>query len=328
MERSGRLGRPAEVCLGQAVGCDDLADQLQKGCDNGELGHRGRRRVQIGGVAEALQDEAHHIECDGQRRSQQTREHQSLEGEPEAVPLRVGNQLGDLAQTAPHGLAQEHDENQQESHEEAVDPEPVLDDGDGPQMFGRRQPTHRLDHVAGPGDERLGNTPRPQDVGEEEALDILESTEEVARNRAVLDKLIRVPSHLLNRLVEKILPHREEITDPLGQILIQLLAELRLQIEHRLPRQLVGCGSLLLVGDEPVLHLGDLFFEVSNRVGDGARLGEVSGHVRPPPGDAAPLPVGLELADGQLGDAVELRLVAAGGCERFRRLLGPLHEAI
>ena len=165
-------------------------------------------------------------------------------------------------------------------------------------MFGRGQPPHGRAHVVGTWNDRLRNAARPQDVGEEKTFDVLDLCEKSARRNAVLDQLIRVPSAPLDQLVEKILPHGEKITDPLRQLRIQLLTELSLKIEHRLPGQIEGPGSLLLVDDEPVLHLRDLFLEALDDVGDVSGLGEILGNVGPPAGDAAPLAVGLELAAG------------------------------
>ena len=62
---------------------------------------------------------------------------------------------------------------------------------------------------------------------------------------------------------------------------------------------------MLLVNDEPVLHLRDLFLEALDDVSDVSGLGEILGYVGPPAGDAAPMAVGLELAAGQLGDPIE-----------------------
>ena len=179
MKWSGRLGRPAEVRLGQPVGREDLTGQLEQGCDHGDLEHRGRRGEKVGGVADILEERARDIERNGQRSGQKDRERQCLGCIPQAVPSRVGDAFGDLAQAASHGLSQEHDDDQQERCEEPVAAEPESDDRGGPQILERCQPTHGAGHVAEPRDDRFGYTPRPQDVGEKKVLDILELAEEV-----------------------------------------------------------------------------------------------------------------------------------------------------
>ncbi len=165
-------------------------------------------------------------------------------------------------------------------------------------------------------------------MGEEEAFDNLELIEELARHRPVFDELVRVPPTPLNQQVEQLLPDCQQIADLLHRFQVQVIPVRGVQLENDLSRQIVRPGPLLLVGDELVLDLGDFLVEVSDRVGDGARFGEVSGNIRPPPADAAPIAVGFELAAGQLGDAVEFGLVSARDIEGFHRLLGAGHDAV
>ena len=74
--------------------------------------------------------------------------------------------------------------------------------------------------------------------------------------------------------------------------------------------------------DEPMLDLRNLGIEFPEGSGNGADLRETLGNIGPPPLDASPVAVGLELALGELRNPVELVLVVACRRQLLSRPLG------
>ena len=81
--------------------------------------------------ANPVDESARKIERHRQGRGQEGGERQRLHGELQAVPLGIGDALGDFIQASPHGLPQQHDQRQQECREDPFAANFDSDDRDG-----------------------------------------------------------------------------------------------------------------------------------------------------------------------------------------------------
>jgi len=214
------------------------------------------------------------------------------------------------------------DQNQDQQGQEEIAAQLDSFDRDSLQVFGRDHPTGGSRDIANPGDDGAGNTPRPKDVGVEESLDVLDLSEKVPGNGPVFDELVGVAAAALNQAIENVLPGCEEDPNLVFLLGSQRSVELVSQLAQSVSSELVGAGALLLECDEPMLDLRNLGIEFSEGSGNGADLRETFGNIGPPPLDASPVAVGLELAFGELRDPVEMGLVVACRRQILSRPLG------
>ena len=115
------------------------------------------------------------------------------------------------------------------------------------EVFAGYDPADRGGEVTNPGDDGTGNAPRPEDVGVEESLDVLDLSEKVPGNGPVLNELVGVTAATLNQAIENVLAGCEE--DPNLAFLLgsQRPVDFVSQLAQGVSSELVGTGAQLLV---------------------------------------------------------------------------------